>query len=562
MTVIRCDCLKKDVTDPGPAEGRVLGKVTNRHGKPLPGVIVTTKPDGYTTMCLSDGTFELSDLNPGTEYQLNFHLVDYRDTAVDLAELGMDETRELDEAMKLVFRYGTIEGGVYKDDAATIPASRAGIEVEGQYIVGQAMTDGSFKIPKIEPPSGVRKVRLVAALQGFGFGYTDVEVHADSELAGVPIILDREGGTITGRVVDVAGDAVEDVIVRAVGGLIVDTTDADGRYVLSNIPTIGEITLEFVTPGDVTFQANGIQAMESMIVTIPAVVAPAVAPAVTAGITMTPMLITVAAKDSAVTLTVAASYASTVHVDRFFWDFDGDAGYDDSSAANVITISSSRFDWGTSETSRTVYVKAVTVTGDSTEPLALTVKYEPRSALVAAALLTGVVVNNESKPLSGVTVTVNLPGLSQVTGANGVFAFRTDSLANRPDTVVISKSGFTTKQLIIKSYTLNMGNIMLLADGGGGSVLVGRVLNEADEPLPGALATIKGVNLRATTDLQGLFAIPTDDLSSGTVNDTLAVTKADYQTLTVRITSYDDDAGDLVLKADTLAQEPPDRPGL
>lgn len=460
----RCDCGKD--TGTGPVErvyrSSLVGTVVDKNSKGLAGVSVTTRPDGHNTTTLSDGSFELPDLVAGREYALHFHLMDYRDTAVGAFELGLADVDTLDEPMRMVFRFGSLSGTVYLDRDTTIPAGGAGIEVEKQDIA-KLLPTGAFTLNRIEPDPRGGPVRLLAVRPGLGFGHLEVKVLADSAIENLALILDRAGGTVTGRVVDDGGAPASGVEVTALGGALATTTDDSGTYVLANVPTLGAVTLQFSTQGVLQTQVTGVVAEEAQVVSVAAVALQTPVVDQDAGVTLTPTTASMKQGDSLVVLRVVAQTEGSVRTEWYYWDYDGSTGWDDSTALSWVEVSNTALKWQSGQTKRTVYVRVLTTLGEYSDSVGITLTRATSQSTdtVAPALLTGTVVDETLQPLQGVAAWLTVADLGDTTGADGVFAITTTGLDSTGDTLTVDLDGYVPWARQISAYRGDLGNIVL-----------------------------------------------------------------------------------------------------
>jgi uncharacterized protein (TIGR02145 family) len=453
MSLLRCDC--DDDSGTGPVDkiyrSKLVGRVVNKQGVGLAGVMVTAEPDGHATHTLSDGRFILPDLvGGGAQYRLHFSRPEYRDTALGSFTLGYDDSDTLDSDVKLTWRYGSVSGVVYLDNAGTQRAFSAGVEVEKQGLGAQLLT-GSFSFPKIEPATSNGKVRILAALAGRGFGYVDIPLAADTALENVAIYLSAQGGSISGVVRDEAGRPVADVAVEALGGAIATLTDVQGRYVLNNIPSVGSVVLDYHAAGsNRTMSIGNVTATEGEVRQLPPVsFAPAVSDSVNK-VVLIPSPVVVSPSDSVTTLRVTAKSDSAIV--RYYWDYDGVQGIDDSTEVDWIELNVKSFKWGgAADTNRTVRVQ-VRPQGGGLSSAAILPLRRLAADTSAPKLLTGVVTNRAGSPLSGVSVVLKVANKNAASSSSGGYSFTTDSLSDKPDTLVLSKSGFVEKVVLITSY--------------------------------------------------------------------------------------------------------------
>lgn len=233
----------------------VKGKVVDRKGRPIAGAIARALPGGATATSGSDGSFSLKGIPPGS-YRVELYRDGYRDTAwKDSVRLGLAVSLDIG-SLAMNGRYGAVSGLV--QDSAGSPAPRAGIAVVSR--AGAVVADGSGRFLVAGVDAG--PVRLVAALQGVGWGSLDTIVRSEDTLHGVRIRLGRRGGTVSGKVVGGDGKPVAGAVVTAFGGALRDTTESDGTFLLANVPTGIEVSLDVVASGGIQI-VRGVRSSES-----------------------------------------------------------------------------------------------------------------------------------------------------------------------------------------------------------------------------------------------------------------------------------------------------------
>ncbi|MBD3346344.1 MAG: hypothetical protein GF401_14915 [Chitinivibrionales bacterium] len=320
------------------------GTVTDGSGNALPGATVVAEPGGLSTVSLTDGSFTLDGLPEGT-YSLHYHLLDYRDTLSAALAVGASAVLADAGAMQLTYRYGTIQGQIV--DAGGMPVIMAGIAVERQVSRDMSLTNGEFFLSKVEPGT----VKLFAAYPGMGYGSFETTVVSDDTVKNVQIVLDRMGGTVSGRLFKPTGtakrqvalgkqaattqDVLSGAVVTAVGGVISDTTDSSGTFSLSGVPSGGDVSLT-VTSGSDSMDIGGIQAVEGGQSDIGDV--PVVKSASSGGITLKPSIVFANSTDQGITILADASTTGSVKIRYFAWDIDSDGTHDTTTSSPMLEI--------------------------------------------------------------------------------------------------------------------------------------------------------------------------------------------------------------------------------
>lgn len=343
-------------------ESGVTGRVTDRAGDPLVGALVTALPSGATRMTDANGKFTLSGLAAGS-YRIEVVKDDYRDTMwLDSARLGLAVLQELG-VVAMRYRYATITG-VVVDTAGTIQ-SNAGVAVEDQTPTVLASGDGNFVLGRVEPG----RIRLFSAIQGVGYGLLDTTLQPDDTLKNVRLRVVRRGGVVIGYIVDSDGKPVANARVQAMGGAIKATTDAQGRFQLSEVPSDGKVAVEVDDDGR-TALITGIRVGEASLTNLDTIRigttdGVGVRPGVTLGFTT----------DSVVTIVASTVTKDTsFHILRYLWNIDGGKHWDTTSV-NVLSVRPGGLGW--KEGSHPVQVRLLALDGRVSPTTTLTVRLIP-----------------------------------------------------------------------------------------------------------------------------------------------------------------------------------------
>ncbi|MBD3243038.1 MAG: SUMF1/EgtB/PvdO family nonheme iron enzyme [Chitinivibrionales bacterium] len=309
--------------------GSLSGRVVDRHGRALSGALITARPMGATTVSGADGGFTLSELRAGT-HVLQVTLVDYRDTVSDSIEIGLDETRELDSDLCLVYRYGWIRGTVTVQGQQPTPLD-AGLQVEFQQANGRTYPNGNYLLHRVEP--GL--VKLFAAMRNVGYGTVQLTIEPD-DTADADILIDKQGGTVSGTILDSTGQPVEDAVVSAVGDILADTTDSAGAYTLTEVPSDGDVCLT-VTTSSGQLSVGGISVAEGGSIDMPAL---RVSDNTQSGaVVLSPAVVFASETDAAIMLVVNALLADTAsRIAAYWWDTDDDGDWDDTTATGRLSL--------------------------------------------------------------------------------------------------------------------------------------------------------------------------------------------------------------------------------
>lgn len=213
----------------------VAGRVTGIGDTGVMGVVVTAQavdPKGAvlkdvpasTSLSGLQGRFSM-DLRPGLLWKISWQSPMYRtpDNG-ETVDLGLRQVVDLSAKPKrLTYRYGWIMG-------RTTPG--ASVVVDGQEASTTADGSGFFKLDLVVPGT----VDVIAMVPGKGYGRERVDL-APEETDTVILATVRPLSTVTGTLTNQDGSPQARAVVVAMGGLVRDTTDALGRFSLSNLPS-------------------------------------------------------------------------------------------------------------------------------------------------------------------------------------------------------------------------------------------------------------------------------------------------------------------------------------
>lgn len=344
-------------------ESSVTGRVTDRSGKALSGALVTALPGGRTTVTGPDGSFTLSGLPTGS-YRIAVAKDDYRDTMwLDSARLGLSVANDLG-AIGMRFRFATITGLVEDSSGAALPA--AGVSVEDQMASAMAVSGGKFLLGRVEPG----RVRLFSAIRGIGYGTLDTTIQPDDTLKGVRIRINRQGGTVTGKVVGEDGNAVAGAQVLTMGGALDTVTGGDGTFRITEVPSEGNVVVTIVN-GNQSTLLMGVRVGEGGTTNLARIELgegdPGGSVKVRKGMAMA------YSTDSVVSVVAdVMSGDTTFHVLRYLWSPDG-GGTWDTTSVNMWEVAVRRLPGS----SPSVLVRVLAMDGRSSEAGTITVRIMP-----------------------------------------------------------------------------------------------------------------------------------------------------------------------------------------
>lgn len=207
-------------------------------------------------------------------------------------------------------------------------------------------------------------MRLLAAKQGVGFGFLDLPLPPDTIISNLAVAINKNGGTVTGTVVEKTSGSgsvaksttqirpVSGVEVYAFGGALHDITDSQGVYVIHNMPSEGKVVLYFTLNGKIISMINGVTAPEKGLISMPQLVIGGSMPP-KYGFTLTASSITLALNGTTITPrvnVVPVNPGDTIRFARFYWNYDGIPGWDDSTKTSWLDIPDGVFNWQPGDT--------------------------------------------------------------------------------------------------------------------------------------------------------------------------------------------------------------------
>ncbi len=236
-------------------------------------ITVTARPawsgadptQSWQTTADADGAYSFADLPaPGT-YELTFAAEGYQPSSTTERVLGGQERFALD--VRLGAGTGSV-AGVVTDGSTPLGGVKVSTTIDGKELVVGPPTVGSvgrFVLPHLPTPA---TYVLTFSKEGFGTTTEVVALGPGEVRADLSVALRGGTGTVTGRVVDAAGNGLGGVAVSAGGvesgaSTTTLTAGAVGAFTLTGLRTGGSTTLTFVKAGyqqvtvPVTLPASG-----------------------------------------------------------------------------------------------------------------------------------------------------------------------------------------------------------------------------------------------------------------------------------------------------------------
>lgn len=364
--------------------------------------------------------------------------------------------------------------------------------------------DGTYTLTNVSAGTAT----VTASLSGYNSASTQGTVTAGSSTTVPNLQLAPIGpGTITGNVVDGGGNPIPGASVTGAG--LTASTDANGNYVLSNVPA-GSVTLVASAAGD---------SPASEAVTV------------TTGNTVTAPPMTLTSNQGNVTGKVMDSTSKPI-VGATVSFGGGTATTDSTGTYNFTNIPAGTIQLVASASGFQSVTQNVTVTGGSTT----TANFTLATANDSPGAVTGTVTNIATHGvISGATVTWNTTSVTS--NSSGVYSIA--NVAGGTQTVTAKASGYLP---LSSTVTVNGGTSTLNFQLSTAGILNVTVVDSTGKAVSGAQVSISGgqiaTSLSGTTNASGVYSsnwIPIGNytVTSGSVGESATVTTGKTTTITL-----------------------------
>jgi uncharacterized protein (TIGR02145 family) len=236
-------CARESPVTPDTAlyTGTISGYVYSRlTGAPLKNVIVSINADSATPgITDASGEYFIGKVTEGS-YRLHCLRQDYDDDSSSIVTVSKGENKKMSDTIRMSYAWYILSGRIVYGSGST-PVPGAGVAVGSSAVSSLVTTDGRFILDKVSKDN---LITVICAKSGIGFNADTVEdavVNDTTELGDIALI--KEGATISGTVYNTAGKPMSNIVVAAVGGGLVDTTDALGFYSLENVPSDQDVRI-------------------------------------------------------------------------------------------------------------------------------------------------------------------------------------------------------------------------------------------------------------------------------------------------------------------------------
>lgn len=485
-TVIAGQTVTQDIAL-APQLGTVVGTVRDDALQPITGATVTM--GGVTATTDAAGSYTFNNVPVGAQ-TVSVSATNYR-AATATVTVVANQTATQDFTLSRLT--GRVQGRV--TNAVTgQPLANASIDLL-PFPLTFATSDASGNYTMTDVPTGPQVI--LASAPGYYAKLAVVTVTADQTVT-QDFALTPQVGTVTGIVFDNFSQPVVGATLTVAGTNITATTDADGRYTLSDVP-VGTQTLNVSATGLRSAQATvNVIANETIYKDI---------------YLQTPTgtvrgTVRNAANNQPIagaSILVGIPFGAVFY--SAFTDANGNYVLNDIPAGR-LTIYAGADGFTAAQATTTVVANATT-----TQDFALT----PEGGGATTGTITGVVRNAaNNQPVSGVVITVAGTNLSTTSGADGSY-----TLSNVPagaQTLNASKSGFrsATVQVTVTAGQTVTQDIALTP---GTGTITGVARNAATgQPLSGVTITVAGTNISATSGADGSFTLSNVPAGAQTLN--------------------------------------------
>jgi len=227
--------------DLGAERSVVAGRVTGIGDSGVSGVVVSAQAvdevgkvrsdvPAMTSLSGDQGRFSL-ELRPGLRWKISWQSPDYKTPGNgDIVDLGLRQVVQLPAAKRLTYRYGWVVG---------VTTPHAAVSIDGQDAATVANDKGVFKLERVVPG----KIDIISMLPGKGYGRVRDSL-APEGIDTVVLTTLRPLSSVSGSLTNQDGSPQAGAILSAMGGLVRDTTDAQGRFHLDNLPAKGRVQVQ------------------------------------------------------------------------------------------------------------------------------------------------------------------------------------------------------------------------------------------------------------------------------------------------------------------------------
>jgi len=211
----------------------VRGKAVDHSGKALPGVVVRLTPTLADTTDAA-GLYRFDHVASGS-YRLQLVHGEYL-TRSDTVSLNLAQDLDLGN-QEMRFRYASLHASVKDGQGALVAGAK--VLLVGQDSIGITDSAGAVFFSKVEP--GIAKV--LAIKEGIGYLLRDTLAVSQDTIADFPMSLRNKGGSLSGTVQDLLRRPMAGVRIQTLGGALRCTTDVQGHFQFSLVPTEFPLTV-------------------------------------------------------------------------------------------------------------------------------------------------------------------------------------------------------------------------------------------------------------------------------------------------------------------------------
>jgi hypothetical protein len=474
-----------------PTTGTVTGSVTNTFSAPLSGVSVSG--GGATTTTLSDGTYTLNEVTPGS-VTITASLTGYQ-TASTSVTVTADSSAAATAIQLAPNNPGNVTGKVVSGTGSVI----AGATITAGGLSTTTDATGTYTLNNV--PAG--SVTLSASAATFTSATASVTIQAGSTLTAPTFTLNTTIGSVSGTVTDSSGNPLTNANVGYGGGPTNAVTA--GTYSITGVPA-GTIQLVAAAPNYTSETLNVV---------------------ITGGANSTANFVLAAAPaNGSVTGQVTnISTGAALSGAAVSWS-GGSTTTNSSGVFNFATVTSGTQTFSVSETGYITATVAAAITGGVSNTVNLP---------MATGGKLNVVVQSSAGALSGATVGLS-GGLvaTAVTGATGTGgAYLSGWIPIGTYAVTASRSGYTTQtaNATVATGDTTSITITLQTAASNPGTITGTVVNNLGAGISGVTVAASGVT--TTTGSTGTYTLSNVPAGSATVTASAATYASASTTVTV-----------------------------
>lgn len=453
--------------------GSISGIVKDINNNPIIGVDVSTDSAGYNTVSDTSGNYTIPDVREG-EYTVTFTKEGYYDSSITVAIVKSELKKNIN--MNLIANNGVIKGIVTDDSSNGLIGVSVTVQPGGYS--STTVDSGKFELSNI--PHG--EYVLTVSVNGFSTVITDtINLHTDTFTVVDNIMLTPLYGSVSGVVKDDSSNGINGVLVSTIPEGFTTTTNDTGGFSFSKLP-FGKYMLNF---SKVNYNSSTSDTFE--------IISDTIAVAVNGKISEILGTITGIVTDdsgnvlSGVSVTTSPKGYSTNTIS------DGSFTISDISLGNyVLYFSFSDYASKISDTLTLDTLNKIDTVNVSLEKI--------------VGKVTGTIVDDSGKALSGVTITSEPKGYTTISDSTGFYELSLGELGKYRLRLGLHKYQTTYTDsftITADSNNLVINDTMSLVYGS----ITGTVKNDSGKALSGVSVTVSPGGYTTVSDTSGYYEI-------------------------------------------------------